>query len=51
MQTEQRSVADIKPYDRSPRVNDSTVDIVARSIKEFEPFGGHWGQSHWGHHT
>jgi DNA modification methylase len=35
MQIEQRKLADIKPYDRNPRVNDDAIDAVARSIAEF----------------
>jgi DNA modification methylase len=30
-----RSLNDIKPYDKNPRINDDAVDAVARSIKEF----------------
>ena len=35
MQTEMRSIGDIQPYDHNPRHNDSAVESVARSIKEF----------------
>lgn len=28
-------ISDIKPYEKNPRNNDSAVDAVARSIKEF----------------
>jgi ParB-like chromosome segregation protein Spo0J len=35
MQIEQRKLADIKPYDRNPRVNDDAIDAVATSIREF----------------
>ncbi|MCL4211663.1 MAG: ParB N-terminal domain-containing protein [Phycisphaeraceae bacterium] len=31
----QRSITEIKPYERNPRKNDAAVDAVARSIKEF----------------
>lgn len=30
-----RSVAEIKPYDKNPRINEGAVDAVAMSIKEF----------------
>jgi ParB-like chromosome segregation protein Spo0J len=35
MLVELRSPDSIKPYDRNPRLNDSAVDAVARSITEF----------------
>src|SRR6185436_6503649 len=35
MQIEQRKLADIKPYDNNPRLNDAAVDTVAASIREF----------------
>jgi len=35
MQIEMRKLADVKPYERNPRVNDHAVDAVARSIREF----------------
>jgi DNA modification methylase len=35
MNVEQRPIASIRPYDRNPRLNDSAVDAVAASIKEF----------------
>jgi hypothetical protein len=35
MQVEDRPLASIKPYDRNPRLNDSGVEAVATSIKEF----------------
>ena len=35
MKIEQRSLADIKPYDNNPRINDAAVDAVAASIREF----------------
>src|SRR5262245_30926987 len=35
MQIEMRPLADIKPYDNNPRINDPAVDAVAASIKEF----------------
>jgi len=35
MQVELRSVADIKPYEKNPRVNDKAVDAVAESIRQF----------------
>ena len=28
-------IADIRPYEKNPRINDGAVDAVARSIKEF----------------
>ena len=35
MKIESRSLADIKPYERNPRQNDSAVEAVAASIREF----------------
>ena len=35
MKIQQMSPAAIKPYDQNPRVNDSAVDAVAKSIQEF----------------
>ena len=35
MNIELRPLADIKPYDKNPRINDSAVEAVARSISEF----------------
>ncbi len=35
MQIEIRSIKDIRPYEHNPRNNDSAVDAVAASIKEF----------------
>jgi ParB-like chromosome segregation protein Spo0J len=35
MKVELRSLADIRPYDKNPRVNDNAVEAVARSIREF----------------
>jgi len=35
MKIEMRKTAEIKPYERNPRINDAAVDAVARSIKEF----------------
>jgi ParB-like chromosome segregation protein Spo0J len=35
MQIELRKLADIRPYDNNPRLNDVAVDAVAASIKEF----------------
>jgi ParB-like chromosome segregation protein Spo0J len=35
MRIEQRSPDDVKPYERNPRVNDTAVDAVAASLKEF----------------
>lgn len=31
----ERSVNDIKPYEKNPRINDEAVKYVAQSIKEF----------------
>ena len=30
-----RSIDDIRPYESNPRINDSAVDAVAASLKEF----------------
>lgn len=35
MQVESRSIKEIKPYEHNPRNNDSAVDAVAASIREF----------------
>ncbi|MCH7687854.1 MAG: ParB N-terminal domain-containing protein [Planctomycetes bacterium] len=35
MKVEQWKIDDVKPYEKNPRVNDSAVDAVAASIKEF----------------
>lgn len=35
MKIELRPLAEIKPYEKNPRVNDQAVDAVARSIQEF----------------
>ena len=35
MKVEQWKLADVKPYEHNPRINDSAVDAVARSIQEF----------------
>src|SRR5713226_1505787 len=35
MLVEMRPIASIRPYDNNPRLNDSAVDAVAASIKEF----------------
>ena len=35
MKIEQRSLSEIKPYEKNPRLNDDAVDAVARSIQEF----------------
>jgi len=35
MKIENRKLADIKPYERNPRINDQAVDAVADSIREF----------------
>ena len=32
---ELRPLADIKPYEKNPRINDAAVNAVARSIREF----------------
>ncbi|GJQ29721.1 MAG: methyltransferase [Phycisphaerae bacterium] len=35
MLIEMRSIADVRPYDRNPRLNDGAVDAVAKSLREF----------------
>lgn len=35
MQIVEKAIKDIKPYEKNPRKNDSAVDAVANSIKEF----------------
>ena len=35
LQVTQMKIAEIKPYDNNPRINDDAIDAVARSIKEF----------------
>ncbi len=35
LNVEQRPLADIKPYEKNPRVNDAAVDAVAESIRRF----------------
>ncbi|RIK57258.1 MAG: chromosome partitioning protein ParB [Nitrospira sp.] len=35
MKIEQRKLIDIKPYENNPRLNDTAVDVVAESIKQF----------------
>ncbi len=35
MKIELRPLADIRPYDKNPRINDDAVDAVAASLKEF----------------
>ena len=35
MKIEMRKTAEVKPYERNPRLNDAAVDAVAHSIKEF----------------
>ena len=35
MQIVEKGIKDIKPYEKNPRKNDSAVDAVANSIKEF----------------
>jgi ParB-like chromosome segregation protein Spo0J len=35
MKIEQMNIADVKPYERNPRINDNAVEAVAESIKEF----------------
>ncbi len=35
MQIEMRPLADIKPYEQNPRINDAAVDAVAESIRRF----------------
>ena len=35
MRIEQRRLADVKPYEQNPRINDGAVEAVVRSIQEF----------------
>ncbi len=35
MRVELRPLADIKPYEKNPRINDAAVEAVARSIQQF----------------
>ena len=35
MKIEQWKLADVKPYEHNPRINDAAVDVVAASIREF----------------
>ena len=35
MDVELRAIADVKPYEKNPRLNDPAVDAVAKSITEF----------------
>ena len=35
MKIEQRKLADVKPYEQNPRINDGAVEAVVRSIQEF----------------
>ena len=35
MQVQLRSIAEVTPYDKNPRKNESAVDAVARSLQEF----------------
>jgi ParB-like chromosome segregation protein Spo0J len=35
MQVEEWAITSIRPYENNPRLNDSAVDTVAASIKEF----------------
>ena len=35
MNIESRSVTDIRPYDQNPRINESAIDAVAQSLREF----------------
>jgi len=35
MKIEQWKLADVKPYEHNPRINDAAVDVVAASIQEF----------------
>jgi len=35
MRIEQRKLADVKPYEQNPRINDGAVEAVVRSIQEF----------------
>ena len=35
MKIEMRKIAEVKPYEKNPRINDAAVDAVAASIREF----------------
>ena len=35
MKIELRRLADIKPYENNPRINDAAVDAVVNSLREF----------------
>ena len=35
MEVVQKSISEIKPYEKNPRKNDDAVEYVANSIKEF----------------
>ena len=35
MRIEQRKLADVKPYEQNPRINDGAVEAVVRSVQEF----------------
>src|SRR5688572_18482198 len=35
MKIELRPLADIKPYENNPRINDAAIDAVANSLREF----------------
>ena len=35
MKIELRPLAEIRPYEKNPRLNDAAVEAVARSIREF----------------
>ena len=35
MRIEERKLTDLKPYEKNPRKNDTAVESVANSIKEF----------------
>ena len=35
MNIEQRPLAEIRPYEKNPRINDAAVEAVARSIREY----------------
>ena len=35
MRIEQRKLADVKPYEQNPRLNDGAVEAVVQSIQEF----------------
>ena len=40
MKIELRPLAEIKPYEKNPRINDAAVDAVAESIRRFGHFVG-----------